>query len=225
MAAQLETVLEMVNHFQRLAEREKASLARELHDELGGSLISALMDLSILSPRVAALGEDAKERMGRLREALHSAIETTRRLTEELRPTLLDNVGLFAALRWQLKQVCARSKISCTDDLPTSELRLTPAASIALFRSAQEALLIGLERRDVTAIALAGKVDNRALCIEIKGDGANQIDEPGALGHLTLESIRHRVRALGGEVNVDHPANGGIVVAVSTPIANVVMPH
>jgi signal transduction histidine kinase len=187
MAAQLETVFEMVTHFQRLAEHEKASLARELHDELGGFLISAVMDLSILSPRVAALGEDAKERMGRLREALHSAIEITRRLTEQLHPTLLDNVGLFAALRWQLKQVCARSKISCTDDLPTSELRLTPVASIALFRSAQEALLIGLERHGVTTIVLAGKVDNRALSIEIKGDGANLIDEPRAAAFRNSE--------------------------------------
>jgi signal transduction histidine kinase len=224
MAAQLDTVFEMVAHFQRLAEREKAALARELHDELGGCLISAVMDLSILSLRVAALGEDAKEKMRRLREALHSAIEITRRITEELHPTLLDNVGLFAALRWQLQQVCARSKVSCTDDLPASELRLTPVASIALFRSAQEALIVGLEQHGVTAIALAGKVENSALFIQIKGDGANLIDEPRALGHVTLESIRHRVRAFGGELNVDHPPGGGIVVAVSTPIANVVTP-
>jgi signal transduction histidine kinase len=221
MAAQLDTVFEMVAHFQRLAEHEKAALARELHDELGGCLISAVMDLSILSLRVAALGEDAKEKMRRAREALHSAIQITRRITEELHPTLLDNVGLFAALRWQLKQACARSKVNCTADLPASELRLTPVASIALFRSAQEALFVGLERQGVTAIALAGKVENSALFIQIKGDGANLIYEPRGLGHVTLESIRHRVRALGGELNVDHPRDGGIVVAVSTPIANV----
>jgi signal transduction histidine kinase len=224
MAAQLDKVFEMVTHFQQLAEYEKASLARELHDELGGFLISAVMDLSLLSPRVTALGEDAREKLRRLREALHSAIEITRRITEELHPTLLDNVGLFAALRWQLKQVCARSKVNCTDDLPANELRLTPVASIALFRSAQEALLVGLERHGVTEIALAGKVDNSELLIQIKGNGANLADEPRALGTVTLESIRHRVRALGGELNVDHPPDGGIVVAVSTPIANVVTP-
>ena len=225
MAQELDAVFEMVAHFQKLAEHEKAALARELHDELGGFLISAVMDLSILSPRVADLGEDAKEKMRRLREALQSAIGITRRITEELRPTMLDNVGLFAALRWQLKQVCARSKINCTDDLPASELRLTPAASIALFRSAQEALLVGLEREGVTAIALAGKVHNSALFIQIKGDGANLIDEHRTLGHVTLESIRHRIRALGGELNIEHPPNGGIVVAVCTPIANVLALH
>jgi signal transduction histidine kinase len=160
MAAQLDKVFEMVTHVQRLAEHEKSLLARELHDELGGMLISAVMDLSILSPRVAALGEDSREKMGRLREVLHSAIEITRRITEELHPTLLDNVGVFAALRWQLKQVCARSKVNCTADAPAKELSLTPVASFALFRSAQEALLVGIERQGVTEIALAGKVDS-----------------------------------------------------------------
>jgi signal transduction histidine kinase len=151
-----------------LAEHEKSLLARELHDELGGFLIGAVMDLSILSPRVAALDEDSREKMGRLREALHSAIAITRRITEELHPTLLDNVGLFAALRWRLKQVCARSKVNCTDDLPAQELTLTPVASIALFRSAQEALLVGIERQGVTEVALAGKVDNSALMLIIR---------------------------------------------------------
>jgi glucose-6-phosphate-specific signal transduction histidine kinase len=94
-----------------------------------------------------------------------------------------------------------------------------------LFRSGQEALLVGIERQGVTAIALAVKVDNNALFIQIKGDGANVIDESRALRHVTLESIQHRVRALGGELNVGHPPNGGIVVAICTPIANVVAPH
>jgi two-component system sensor histidine kinase UhpB len=103
MAAQLDKVFEMVTHVQRLAEHEKSLLARELHDELGGLLISAVMNLSILSPRVAALGEDSREKMAHLREALDSAIKITRRITEELHPTLLDNVDLLAALRWQLE--------------------------------------------------------------------------------------------------------------------------
>jgi signal transduction histidine kinase len=76
----------------------------------------------------------------------------------------------------------------------------------------------------VTEIVLAGKVKNSALIIQIKGDGANLVDEPRALGPVTLESIRHRVRALDGELNVDHPPDGGILVAVSAPIENVVTP-
>jgi signal transduction histidine kinase len=221
MPVQLNTTFEMITHFQKLAEHDKASLARELHDELGGLLIGAVMDLSLMAPRVAALGEDIQHKVGRVRLALGSAIELTRRITEQLRPTLLDNVGLFAALRWQIRNACAKTHVQCTDDLPNIEPRLTSQASIALFRSAQEALHIGLERQGVTAVALVGTVDDKALSIRVMGDGATLPDEPRDLGNLTLESIRHRIRALGGVVNVQHPSDGGIVVAVSTPIANV----
>lgn len=162
--------------------------------------------------------------MRRVREALGSAIELSRRITEELHPTLLDNVGLFAALRWQLRNACAKTKIKCIDDLPKTGPRLTTRASIALFRSAQEALVIGLERDAVTAIELVGTIDDNALSIAVRGDGANFVDEPQNLSSLTLESIRHRIRALGGVVHVAHPAEGGIIVEVSTPIANVITP-
>jgi signal transduction histidine kinase len=222
MSAQLDTTVEMIAHFQQLAELEKASLARNLHDEVGGLLIGAVMDLSLLVPRLGGLPDDVKQRVGRVRQALGSAIDLTRRITEELHPTLLDNVGLFAALRWQLRNACAKTKIKCTDDLPITEPRLTTRASIALFRSAQEALIIGIERDAVTAIKLVGKIDDNALSIQVRGDGAKLVDEPHNLGHLTLESIRHRIRALGGEVSVEYPPDGGIIVEVNTATANVV---
>jgi signal transduction histidine kinase len=220
MPGQLETTFEMISHFQQLAEHDKAALARELHDELGGLLIGAVMDIALLAPRLSALPE-IQQRVERVRQALGSAIELSRRITEELHPTLLDNVGLFAALRWQLRNACAKTKIRCVDNLPSKEPRLTTRASIALFRSTQEALVIGLERDAVTAIELVGTIDAKALSIQVRGDGAKFVDEPQNLGSLSLESLRHRIRALGGVVNVAHPANGGIIVEVSTPIAQI----
>jgi PAS domain S-box-containing protein len=224
MSAELDTAFEMIAHFQQLAEHDKASLARELHDELGGLLIGAVMDIALLTPLLSALPDDVQQRVLRVRQALGSGIELTRRITEELHPTLLDNVGLFAAVRWQLRNVCAKSEISCTDDLPSIEPHLTTRASIALFRSAQEAILIGLERDAVTAIELVAKIDDNALSIQVRGDGANLVETPQNPGTFTLESIRHRMRALGGVVNVVHPCDGGIIVEVSTPITNVAVP-
>jgi signal transduction histidine kinase len=165
--------------------------------------------------------DDIQQRVGRVRQALGSAIELSRRITEELHPTLLDNVGLFAALRWQLRNACARTKVKCTDDLPSVEPRLTTRASIALFRSAQEALAIALERDAVTSIELVGTIDEHALSIQMSGDGADLVNEPQNLSNLTLESIRHRIRVLGGVVNVARPADGGIIVRVSTPIVKI----
>jgi signal transduction histidine kinase len=224
MSSPPNTTFEMIAHFQQLAEHDKASLARKLHDELGGLLIGAVMDIALLAPRLTGLPNDIQQRVARVRHALGSAIELSRRITEELHPTLLDNVGLFAALRWQLRNACAKTNIRCIDDLPSTEPRLTTRAAIALFRSAQEALVIGLERDAVTAIELVGMIDDRALSIQVRGDGENLDDESQSLGNLTLESIRHRVLALGGVVKVAHPADGGIIVEVSAPIANLVAP-
>jgi signal transduction histidine kinase len=225
MAAQLESTLEVITHIHQLAEHEKALLAQELHDELGACLIGVVLDLALLAPRITASNGDSQQKFRRVQESLSSAIAITRRMTEQLRPTLLDNVGLFAALRWQLRNVCGRSNVKCTDDLPPNEPRLTSDASIALFRSAQEALIVGLERHGVTEIELVGKMDNAALHFHVRGDGSNILDEPHPLCHVTLNSIRHRIRVLGGVVQVDHPVSGGIVVGVSAPIANVVAPH
>jgi signal transduction histidine kinase len=225
MSAQLDTTFDMIAHFQQLAEHDKASLARELHDEIGGLLIGAVMDIALLAPKLVDLPDDIQQRLGRVRQALGSAIEVSRRITEELHPTLLDNVGLFAALRWQLRNACAKTRVRCIDDLPSIEPRLTTRASIALFRSAQEALSIGLERDAVTAVQLVGTIDDNVLSIQVKGDGTTFADEPHNLGALTLESIRHRIRALGGVVNVVQPENGGILVEVSAPIANVITPR
>jgi signal transduction histidine kinase len=223
MTPQFNTTFEMIAHFQELAEHDKAELAGELHDDLGGFLIGAVMDLSMLAPRVATLGKDAQEKMGRIRQALGSAIELTRRITEQLRPTLLDNVGLFAALRWQLKNACIRSNVACTDALPVAEPQLTPRASIALFRSAQEALFVGIERPEVTHLELTGSMDDTALSLQITGDGRGLSNNKASeITNLVLESIRHRIRALGGAVILQTPSKGGIVLAMTAPVANVV---
>jgi len=222
MTPQFNTTFEMIAHFHELAEHDKAELAGELHDDLGGFLIGAVMDLSMLAPRIATLGKDAQEKMGRIRQSLGSAIELTRRITEQLRPTLLDNVGLFAAVRWQLKNACARNNVACTDTLPVSEPQLTARASIALFRSTQEALFVGIERPEVTRLDLCGSMDDTALSLRITGDGRGLSDNASEITNLVLESIRHRIRALGGAVTLRNRSQGGIVLALTAPLANVV---
>jgi signal transduction histidine kinase len=226
MTTELNTIYEMVSHFQQVTEREKSGLARELHDDLGGYLIGAVMDLTTLAPDIpTAMGAEAHNKMTRARQALASAIALTRRLTEQLRPTLLDNVGLFTALRWQLKNACERTHIKCSDDLPTDEPRLTSRASIALFRSAQEALIVGIDRCSVTELELVGSMDDKQLYLRFAADGGLLSDRPNDVANLMLQSLRHRIRTLGGAVQVENPSSGGIVVAISAPTANVAATH
>jgi signal transduction histidine kinase len=220
MSAQLNTIFEMISHFQQLAERDKAAVAEELHDNLGGCLIGAVMDLSLLAPRVATLGPEAQDKMARVRRSLGEAIEISRRITEELRPTLLDNVGLFTALRWQLKSACAKTQIKCTDSLPPSEPRLNSRAAIALFRSVQEALAVGLEWPNVTELNLVGSMDDQELSLRLASNGGDLPAGPTDVTNLMLESLRLRIRTLGGAVQVEARPAGGILLAMTAPLAN-----
>jgi two-component system sensor histidine kinase UhpB len=218
MAGQSDRTLEMLAHFRQQAERDKSALSPALHDDLGGLLIGAVMDLSILSPQLVILGDDAQLKMTRVRQALDSAIELTRRLTDQLRPTLLDNVGLFAASRWLVKNACAHRDINFIDCFSSEEPRLTPPHSIALFRSVQEALIIGLERDGVTTVRVVGTVDDGALSFQIIADGTTLLEEPHGPRALMLESIRHRIHAWGGAVTLSRMPEGGIELSITCPI-------
>jgi two-component system sensor histidine kinase UhpB len=218
MTAQISNTLEMITYFQQLAEHDKASLARQLHDELGGLLISAVMDLSILDPRLKVLDEDGRTRVLRVRHSLRTAIDLTRHLTEQLHPTLLDNVGLFAALRWQLKNACAKSNVNCIDTLPEAEPYLATGVSIVLFRIAQEALVISVERSAVTSIDLKAHIEGNVLVLRFSGDGDALSDDPLAIGNVTLASIQHRTRSLGGDAHLTAPPRGGIRLVIRAPV-------
>jgi signal transduction histidine kinase len=225
MTTELSTLFEMVSHFQQLSEREKSGLARELHDDLGGYLIGAVMDLTSLSSLIASLGPEANHKMMRARQAMTDAIALTRRLTEQLRPTLLDNVGLFTALRWQLKNAGDRAHVKCIDHLPEIEPQLSSRALIALFRSAQEALVVGLNRCSVTELEFDGSIDDKELSLRLVADGGMLPDRPNDIANLMLESIRQRIRALGGAVRVENPSSGGILLVMTTPMAKVAATH
>jgi glucose-6-phosphate-specific signal transduction histidine kinase len=120
-----------------------------------------------------------------------------------------------------LRNACSKSAVKCTDDLPTTEPALNARSSIALFRSAQEALVLGLERRDVTELMLSGTADDQALTLRLTGNGGDLSVGPTSVAHLVLASLRHRLQAMGGAVQLEPRASGGIVLTMIVPTANV----
>ena len=104
---------ELSNHLQVVREEEKSKLARDLHDELGGILVSAKMDVDWVEQRLKERDPDAAAKLERAQQALDDGVQIKRRIIEELRPTLLDNLGLSAALDWQVHEICnaARSDV------------------------------------------------------------------------------------------------------------------
>ena len=217
-------LVELSTHLQTVAEREKASLARELHDELGGLLVGARMDISWAEQHLAKNDPDMKQRLGRVQQNLSAGVDLKRRIIEELRPTLLDNVGLSAALRWLLKETCGAAGLKCIESYPDEEPRFKPEAAIALFRIAQDAFSNILKHSQATSVDVSLDLDSDNVMMRIADDGKGI-----PAGHFTaaashgLASMRHRVRGLHGQLDLRSPATGGTVLVVQIPAENSVL--
>src|SRR5450755_2079484 len=128
----------LITHLQKAAELKDTALSHELHDELGGLMGAAVMDLEAVRRVKPPLSQNALNRVDRVKRTLEQAIELKRRVTEELRPSILDNFGLFAALRWQLMKTWGKSDVASTQVYPSVEPQFESHVAIALFRIAQE---------------------------------------------------------------------------------------
>jgi two-component system sensor histidine kinase UhpB len=199
-----------VKQLQLLVEHDKTALAREIHDELGGHLIATAMDLASLKQRFADMDPDAVYKIDRATNSLNAAVDMMRRVTEELHPTLLDNVGLFTALRWQIRHMCHRSNIICTEHLPELEPRLRPATAITLFRVGQEALVVAENQAGVTLVSFAVMMEDESITMHVHANGVSTPPEPETRGYVALEFLRHRVDAMNGTLTLGHPPEGGM---------------
>jgi signal transduction histidine kinase len=217
-----EELSDLSTHLQSVAEQEKAALSRELHDELGGLLVAARMDLSWLEERVGSADPEVRSYFQRVQEALQSGVDIKRRVIESLRPTLLDNLGLVPALRWQVADTCERAGLRHLEHYPDEELPLTPQASIAVFRIVQEALANVLKHARATAVEVTVEIVEPWLLVRVRDDGIGVPPERLlALRTHGLAAMRQRARGLGGHWHVRRPATGGTEIEVRLPLGRV----
>lgn len=215
-------------HLQNLSEQERSALARELHDELGSLLVAARMDLSWLQRRLPTEDPNVKLRWQRIQDGLDAGVNLKRRVVEQLRPTLLDNMGLYAALRWQIQETCGRAGLKCTETYPDPEPQFTGAASIAIFRMVQEALTNVLKHARAQSVDFRMDVDETAqvFTIRITDDGVGIAPDRavGTTGSHGLASMRHRIAAIGGKWEISRGAKGGTVLTARFPLNAVLLP-
>jgi signal transduction histidine kinase len=208
---------------QKVAEREKAALARELHDELGGLLVATKIDVSWLRKR-ATDGSDASNlRWERILRCMDEGLTLKRRVIESLRPTLLDNVGLDAALRWLVDETLRRQGIVCEEQYPESMPELTPDSRIAVFRVVQECLMNILKHAKAKTVLLRVTTDGNLLSVIVRDDGVGidegRIETPQSHGLL---GMRHRIEALEGTLSVRSLGPGvGTELSFSVPLERI----
>lgn len=209
------------SHLQHVSEGEKKALARELHDALGGLLVATKMDVAWIRNHLERLDPAIELRFARIQKSLDQGVDFKRRVVEQLRPTLLDNMGLFAALRWQFQDMCNRASLKCIEDLPDQELVLTSDAAIGLFRVAQEAVTNMLKHARASAAWLKVEIQGADLMMVIADNGRGIPSHAGTGGGQGLASMRHRITALGGELQIRPWPQGGTEVVVRVPLARV----
>ena len=209
------------SHLQSLAEREKAAIARELHDELGGIMVAAKMDVAWLERRLSRPDDELKVRWTRLRKLLDDGVDMKRRVVEALRPTLLDNMGLVPAVRWVYSETCARGGLKCKESYPEQELTLSDEAAIAVFRVVQESLTNIVKHAKATEVSLEFAIENDHLKIRIRDNGIGLPITPKARRGQGLAGMRHRVTSFGGTWRISTPDGGGTLIEVSLPLERI----
>jgi PAS domain S-box-containing protein len=211
----------------RAREEEAIRIARELHDQLGRCLTTLKLDIGWIEHGLTAgvAGESALallEKVQRMSQALDETVHTVRRISAELRPGVLDDLGLAAAIEWQARDFQARSGVACVVRVPEEDLQLSREQATAVFRIFQECLT------NVARHAQARKVwahlgeEAGALVLEVEDDGvgisAAQLAERRSLGLL---GMRERAEAFGGEVELAGAPGQGTTVVVRMPLFGV----
>jgi signal transduction histidine kinase len=215
------------SHLQQLSEKEKASLARELHDELGGLLIAVKMDVSWLQKRSpSALDPDIQSRWMRVLKVLDDGVDFKRRIVESLRPTLLDNMGLLPAVRWITEEICTGAGLHCTESYPEIEPLLADDAAITVFRLVQEALTNIVKHAHASDVTVQLAMSDVELTVVVTDNGIGiATDRRDAIGSHGLATMRHRVRSFGGNLEIEPMTPSGTRLRARLPLALILRPQ
>jgi signal transduction histidine kinase len=224
-AEQSAELSELYLHLQHVQEEERARLSRGLHDELGGVLLAARMDVTWMQQSSPYDQKEITERLERVRKALDQGIDLKRRVVEELRPTLLDTMGLLAALRWQIEETCKRAGLTCTERFPPDEPQFSRAGAITLFRVVQEALANVVKHAQASEVEIVLEMAEELVIVSIRDDGIgaspDDLVRPRSHG---IAGMRHRVHVLGGRLDIATAPGRGTRVRVQVPLASVMQP-
>jgi len=209
----------LATHLQTVREEERLIMAREIHDELGQALTALKMDLIWMKKRLTPEHDKQTEKVNSMSNLVDTTIQTVRRISTELRPGLIDDLGLQAAMEWYCGEFQNRTGIKCNLDLEEDEHILEQDRVIAIFRIFQESLTNVARHANAKDVFINLSFSSESLTMEIKDNGAGitkeQIFSQKSLG---LVGLRERVNPWGGQVIISGIKNIGTTVKVILPI-------
>jgi len=213
-----EQLRNLSTHLQSVREKESTRIAREIHDELGQSLTALQMDISWLAGQLPAKNTTLIDKAHRMTRLVDATIDSVHRIITELRPIILDDLGLSAAMEWQAEEFQNRSGIRCemtVDDVDS----IAKDLSTTLFRIFQETLTNAARHSGATTVRVHLKREDKQLRLVVADNGRGitrqQIEDPGSFG---IMGIRERVNLFSGSVRITGKAKRGTTITVLIPL-------
>jgi PAS domain S-box-containing protein len=205
----------LTDHTRAAVEEERARISREIHDGLGQTLTALQFDIHWLTRRLRRTAPEVTAKLEAMSTQIEDAIGNIQQLASELRPHLLDDLGLAAAVEWQVQQFAQRTGLTYRLRMGPDDLDMEPAPATALFRVLQEALTNVARHAEASAVEVTLTQDSDGVELVVRDDGRGitpaQIDNPNALG---LIGMGERVERWGGRVGIVGEAGQGTTVSV-----------
>ncbi|WCM24788.1 PAS domain-containing sensor histidine kinase [Paraburkholderia bryophila] len=214
-----EELRELSANLQKVREEEKTRIARELHDDLGQQLTALKMDLSSVELALDTRADpEVLQQLGGMRRLIDATVASVRRIAADLRPVMLDDLGLIPAIEWLANDFTNRYGIDVDRDIEVGEANFTPAGATTLFRIVQEALTNVARHAEATLVTLTVRLDADTCIVRIADNGHGANDSTArAEKSFGLLGIRERAHMLGGAVDIHTAGGKGFALTVRFP--------
>jgi PAS domain S-box-containing protein len=214
-----EELRELAVAMHEVREAERTRIARELHDDLGQALTGLKMDVAVLDAKIPPDQTELRERTAAMRELLDATVATTRRISADLRPLVLDDLGLGAAAEWLVQNLAQRAGLACDLHVDPSCAQLGEPYASALFRVMQEALTNVARHARAGRVAVRLQRSGEVAVLSVADDGVGMDREarvkPRSFG---LRGISERVFLLGGETSITSAPGEGTTLIARIPL-------
>lgn len=211
-----EQLRNLSEYLQRAREDERTFIAKEIHDELGQTLTGIKMDLAWMKSKGHQFSPDLLDRLQAAVDLTNVAITTVKRIATNLRPVILDDFGLSAAIEWQCKNIAAKNNLQLNLEIGVDDLHFGKDLSTTVFRICQEALTNIARHSKATAIDVRFEWKDDVLCLRVADNGIGGLREMKA-GSLGIVGMTERAESLGGTLELTENEPQGVVLTLKVP--------
>ena len=216
LKASLDQLHQLAKYIEKVREDERKSISRDLHDELGQALTAVIMDLAIIRQDVS----DTKvvARINKVSSLVSETIKTVQRLTYQLRPDIIDDLGIDAAIEWYTKEYMLRNKIEVILNLDT-EISISPESSLTIFRIMQESLTNIARHARATKVEIKLKQSTDSILFKISDNGTGIKDEElMAKKSFGIIGMKERAASIGASCDIYRGTEKGTIIKLIFPL-------